>query len=168
MIPRMISTTLIAIRQADLADLGAVQRVSADAYAPAYMAALGVIPKPAVEDYRPRIERGEVWLLEAGGESVGLIVLEARPDHLLVYSVAVQPAQQGRGHARTLLEFAEQQAVASGVGELRLYTNTRMGRNIAIYRHCGFIDTGTRPHPSRAGEELVDMVKWIPTPPVSS
>jgi hypothetical protein len=67
---RMISTTLIAICQADLADLGAIQRISADAYAPAHMAALGVIPRPAVEDYRPRIERGEVWLLEAGGEPI--------------------------------------------------------------------------------------------------
>ena len=85
----MISPTLIAIRQADLADLGAVQRKSAGAYTPACMTALGVIPRHAVEDYRPRIERGEVWSLEAGGEPVGLIVLEARPDHLLVYSVAV-------------------------------------------------------------------------------
>jgi hypothetical protein len=43
------------------------------------------------------------------------------------------------------LEFAEQHAAASGVGELRLYTDTRMDRNIAIYRHCGFIEVGTRP-----------------------
>jgi ribosomal protein S18 acetylase RimI-like enzyme len=121
-----------------------------------------------VEDYRPRIERGEVWLLEARGALVGLIVLERRPDDLVVYGIALQPAQQGRGHAKTLLEFAEQQAVASAVDELRLYPNIRMGRNIAIYRHCGFIETGYAPHPSRAGEQLVDMVKRIPTQPVSS
>jgi ribosomal protein S18 acetylase RimI-like enzyme len=164
----MIPTRPIAIRQADLPDLGAVQWISAEAYIPAYMAALGVIPKPAVEDYQPRSERGEVWLLGADGESVGLIVLEERPDHQVVYSIAVEPAQQGKGHARTLLEFSEQQAVAGGRSELRLYTNTRVDRNIAIYRQCDFVETGARPHPSRAGEELVDMVKRIAIPPASA
>jgi len=163
----MVSTAPIAIRRADLADLDAVQRISAEAYIPAYMAALGVIPKPAFENYRPRIERGEVWLLEADGEPAGLIVLEEKPAHVVIYSIAVRPAQQGRGHARSLLQFAAQQAVASGMRELRLYTNTRMARNIKIYRHCGFVETGTRPHPSRPGEELVDMVKLIPTPSAS-
>src|SRR5215472_13394417 len=108
---RMVSTAPIAIRRADLADLDAVQRISEEAYIPAYMAALGVIPKPAFENYRPRIERGEVWLLEADGEPAGLIVLEEKPAHVVIYSIAVRPAQQGRGHARSLLQFAAQQAV---------------------------------------------------------
>jgi ribosomal protein S18 acetylase RimI-like enzyme len=158
----------VTLRRADPADLDTVQEISAEAYIPAYMAAIGVIPKPAVEDYDPRIGCGEVWLLEADGEPVGLIVLEEGPDHLVVYSIAVRPAQQRRGHASTLLQFAEQQAAVNGRSELRLYTNIRMERNIALYRHCGFIAIGTHPHPSRAGETLVDMVKRIPTPPVSS
>jgi len=48
------------IRRAGRADLAVVQQISADAYTPAYMAALGYIPKPAEEDYGPRIDRGEV------------------------------------------------------------------------------------------------------------
>jgi ribosomal protein S18 acetylase RimI-like enzyme len=164
----MISTTPIAIRQADLADLDAVQRISAEAYIPAYMPVIGTIPKPATEDYRPKIERGEVWLLEADGEPAAVIVLEEAPDHLFVYSIAVRPAQQGRGHARALLQFAEQRASAHRARELRLYTNTKMERNIALYRKCGFVPTGTRPHPRYSEERLVDMVKWIPIPPVSS
>ena len=158
---------ILCIRQANSTDLAAVQQISAEAYIAAYMAVIGVVPKPATEDYRPRIARGEVWLLEVEQNPVGLIVLEEGPDYLLVYSIAVRPAQQGRGHARSLLQFAAQQAVASGMRELRLYTNTRMARNIKIYRHCGFVETGTRPHPSRPGEELVDMVKLIPTPSAS-
>jgi ribosomal protein S18 acetylase RimI-like enzyme len=34
-----------------------------------------------------------------------------------------------------------------------------MERNLALYRRHGFVEVGTRPHPSRAGEVLVDMVR---------
>jgi hypothetical protein len=50
------------IRHAGAGDANAVQRISADAYIPAYTAVLGTIPKPATENYRPLIERGEVNL----------------------------------------------------------------------------------------------------------
>jgi ribosomal protein S18 acetylase RimI-like enzyme len=126
-----------------------------------------MVPKPAVEDYSPRIARGEVWLLEEHDEVSGLIVLQEGPDYVLVYSIAVRPAQQGRGHATKLLQFAEQQAFARGVHELRLYTNIKMERNIALYRRCGFVEIGTRPHPSRSGEALVDMVKQVLPRPAS-
>ena len=39
-------------------DARMVQRISADAYIPAYMSVLGTIPRPATEDYGPRISRG--------------------------------------------------------------------------------------------------------------
>lgn len=50
----------VKIRRASPGDGDTVQRISADAYIPAYVAVLGTIPKPATEDYGPRIERGEV------------------------------------------------------------------------------------------------------------
>jgi hypothetical protein len=73
------------IRRADQSDLAVVQGISADAYIAAYVPVLGYIPLPAEEDYRPRIERGEVWLLACGDAYVGVAVLEERRDHLLVY-----------------------------------------------------------------------------------
>jgi len=150
------------LRRADQSDLAVVQEISADAYITAYVPVLGYIPLPAEEDYRPRIERGEVWLLVCGGRDVGVAVLEERPDHLLVYSIAVRPAQQGRGHGRALLDLADQRAVALGLAAIRLYTNVRMEKNIALYRRHGYVETGTRPHPSRVGEALVDMVRAVP------
>ena len=74
------------IRRAVPGDVDMVQRVSADAYIPAYMSVLGTIPKPATEDYRPRIERGEVWILEIEGEPTGIVVLEGNAEHLLIYA----------------------------------------------------------------------------------
>jgi hypothetical protein len=53
-------------------------------------------------------------------------VLEERRDHLLAYSVAVRPTEQGKGHARVLLEFADQRAAALGRTLIRLDANVRM------------------------------------------
>jgi ribosomal protein S18 acetylase RimI-like enzyme len=151
------------IRRADQSDLPVVQGISADAYIAAYVPMLGYIPLPAEEDYGPRIERGEVWLLACGASEVGVAVLEEHRDHLLVYSVAVRPTEQGKGHGTVLLEFADQRAAALGLTVIRLYTNARMEKNIALYRRHGYAEIGTRPHPSRAGEVLVDMVRAVPT-----
>jgi hypothetical protein len=52
-----MSTTAVKFRRADPGDKEAIQRISADAYVPAYMAVLGTIPKPATEDYGPRIRK---------------------------------------------------------------------------------------------------------------
>jgi ribosomal protein S18 acetylase RimI-like enzyme len=149
------------VRRAGPSDVSVVQQISADAYIPAYTAVIGAVPKPAFEDYTPRIQRGEVWILEVDGKAIGVAVLEEKTDHLLVYSIAVRPEEQRKGYGPVLLQFAEQRAVAIGVPEIRLYTNQRMERNRALYRRQGFVELGTRPHPSRAGEVLVDMVRAL-------
>jgi ribosomal protein S18 acetylase RimI-like enzyme len=153
--------TSFAFRRAVAADGELVQRLSADAYEP-YTALLGAQAVPAVEPYAPRIARGEVWLLEQDGEVVALAVLEPHPDHLMIFSLAVDPARHHRGLGRRLLDFAEQRARAEGVGELRLYTNAKMERNIALYARAGYHETGRRAHPRRAGWVLVDMAKTAP------
>ena len=147
------------IRVAQLSDADAVQEISAEAYVPAYQAVIGSVPKPAQEDYKPRIDRGEVWILETADGSVGVAVLEVMADCLLVYSIAVRPKHQGRGYGSALLAFGDQRAIALGLPEVRLYTNRRMVQNVRLYQRCGFSEVGTRPHPSRLGEVLVDMAK---------
>jgi ribosomal protein S18 acetylase RimI-like enzyme len=154
-------TNTAKIRQADPSDVELVQRISADAYIPAYMAVLGTIPKPATEDYGPRIERGEVWTLEVEDEPIGIAVLEVNPDDLLIYSIAVKPDAQRKGYGRVLLDFADSRAIELGLHKVRLYTNERMERNLALYRRHGFVQVGKRPHLSRPGQVLVDMVRKL-------
>jgi ribosomal protein S18 acetylase RimI-like enzyme len=149
------------IRNATPSDLAVVRQISADAYISAYVPILGYIPKPAEEDYAPRIALKEVWLLERNGCAVGVAVLEEQPDHLLVYSIAVDPREQRQGYGRALLAFADQRAVAIGVPETRLYTNTQMKRNVILYQSHGYVAIGNRPHPTRAGEMLVDMARPV-------
>lgn len=151
-----------APRLAAVADLAAIERLTEAAYR-AYTELLGAPPLPVTEDYRPRVERGEVWLLDdhLEGGLAGLIVLEIYPNHVMVFSVAVAPSSQGRGLGVRLLDFAVEQASKAGVGEVRLYTNARMERNIALYRSLGFVETGRRPNPERPGWTLVDMAKQL-------
>ena len=159
-----MSTTAVKFRRADPGDKEAIQRISADAYVPAYMAILGTIPKPATEDYGPRIEKGQVWILEVEGEPTGVAVLEECADHLLVYSIAVKPDAQQKGYGTALLDFAEQRAIQLGLREIRLYTNERMEGNLRLYRRQGFVQVRKRPHPRRPGQMLVDMVRQLDRP----
>jgi len=141
-------------------DLAAVVGLTSDAYAP-YTALFGGPPIPVTEDYAPRIERGEVWLLEDGSALAGLIVLERHADHAMIFSVAVSPAFQGRKLGIKLLGFADEQARSWGLPEVRLYTNALMERNIALYSAYGYRETGRRPNPYRPGWILVDMMKSV-------
>jgi ribosomal protein S18 acetylase RimI-like enzyme len=107
------------------------------AYSP-WIERVGRRPWPMDEDYAALIAAGEVFLLSAADRLVGLIVLRPAPDHLLVDNVAVEPDLQGRGNGRALLAFAEEQARALGLTELRLYTNAAMIENIELYRRLGW------------------------------
>ncbi|MDX8539315.1 N-acetyltransferase [Mesorhizobium abyssinicae] len=150
----------MTITKALAADLPAVVSLTTAAYAP-YTALLGAPPMPVTEDYAPRIERGEVWLLESGAELAGLIVLERHADHVMIFSVAVSPAFQGKKLGIALLDFADEQTQTWGLPEVRLYTNSRMERNIALYTAYGFRETGRRAHPYRPGWIVVDMAKPV-------
>ncbi|HEV7319326.1 MAG TPA: N-acetyltransferase [Ensifer sp.] len=148
------------LRLAHLEDLAAVQGVTAAAYEP-YRALLGGPPLPVTEDYAPRIQRGEVWVWEQKAAISALAVFERHADHLMIFSLAVAPACQGQGLGIQLLKFADEKAAEWGLPEVRLYTNSRMERNIALYCAYGFQETGRRPNPYRPGWTLVDMAKTI-------
>ena len=146
------------MRLARSEDLAAIVALTEAAYAP-YDAILDAPPIPVTEDYAPRIARGEVWLLESGGELAGVITLERHEDHAMIFSVAVSPAFQGKGFGIALLKYADEQTRLWGLPEIRLYTNAKMERNIALYLAYGYRETGRRPNPYRPGWVLVDMAK---------
>ncbi|RUM02138.1 GNAT family N-acetyltransferase [Rhizobium chutanense] len=150
----------MTMRLASPDDLQTIATLTAAAYRP-YTELLGAPPIPVTEDYAPRIDLGEVWLREIGGDAAGLVVIERHADHLMLFSIAVSPAFQDGGHGLAMLRWLEGKAQEWAVPEIRLYTNARMERNIALYRAFGFQETGRRPSPYRPGWTLVDMVKEI-------
>ena len=127
------------IRPADAADLPAVQRIVRDAYTK-YIARIGKPPGPMNDDYAALVRAHHVWVM--GDPLQGAIVLLPEADHLLLDNVAVDPAAQGQGIGRALIEFAEAEARRRGYTELRLYTHETMTENIALYRRTGWQETG--------------------------
>ena len=147
-----------AFIRATAADLAAVVALTEAAYRP-YTDLLGAPPLPVTADYTAPIAAGEVWLRRTPTTLAGLLVLRLHPDHALIESVAVSPDCQGQGHGAALLRFAETLSRAAGLTEIRLYTNARMERNIALYTAFGYRETGRRPNPHRPGWTIVDMTK---------
>lgn len=148
------------IRPATAADVAAVQRISADAYTQ-HVPVLGLLIQPGIEDYTPRIAGGQVWLLEDGGAIAGLIVLERHADHVLIFSIAVDPPHQGRSYASTLLHHAEDKAREWHLPEVRLYTNALMMKNVAIYTRAGYRETSRQPSPNRPHHTQINMSKTM-------
>jgi ribosomal protein S18 acetylase RimI-like enzyme len=129
------------IRLARAADVPAVRTVTDLAYRP-YIARIGVVPQPMEADHAADVAAGRVFVV---GEPVtGLVVVEARDDHLFLDSIAVHPGARGQGVGRRLLEFVDAHARALGLPEVRLYTNALMRENQELYPKHGYEVVGRR------------------------
>jgi ribosomal protein S18 acetylase RimI-like enzyme len=148
------------IRSANLGDAATVREIVDAAYR-LYIPRIGKPPGPMLDDYVKRITDGEVWVLTCAGGMAGILVLEETTDGLLLDNIAVAPDQQGKGHGRTLLEFAEAQAVRRGWQEIRLYTNALMTENIALYGRIGYVETA---RVTEKGFDRVYMTKHLAAP----
>ncbi|MFH8939220.1 GNAT family N-acetyltransferase [Streptomyces griseosporeus] len=123
------------IRPATAADVPAVRAVTDAAYHP-YIARIGVVPQPMEADHAADVAAGRVFV--TGEPVTGLVVVEARPDHLFLDSIAVHPDAHGQGVGRRLLRFVDAHARALALPEVRLYTNAMMWENQEIYPKYGY------------------------------
>lgn len=146
----------IVIRPALPADRAAIERIVRAAYA-TYIPRIGKPPAPMLDDYAARIAAGEVWVL-TDEHLIGVLVLIAQPDHLLLDNIAVAPDHQGRGHGRQLLGFAEAEARRRGYVMLRLYTHALMHENRALYRAQGWREYASG---SQSGYDRVFLEKRL-------
>ncbi len=146
------------------ADAAAIRALTRDAYA-AWVTLIGREPRPMTVDYEDAVLRHRFDLLYRGADLIALIETVAESDHLLIENIAVLPAAQGQGIGRKLLAHAEALAVSLGFGEVRLYTNQRFARNIAVYQRAGYwIDREEKlPH-----GVAVHMSKRVVPPPQPS
>jgi ribosomal protein S18 acetylase RimI-like enzyme len=147
----------IELRRATVADAEGVASLTDAAYQ-RYVPLIGQRPQPMMADYRQIIAEHPVWLLCAGAAIAGVLVLMQEPDAMLIYSVAVHPDYQRRGFGLRLLALAEAEARRAGYASVRLYTNSMMEANIALYRHLGYIETGREP---LQGSALVHFLKQL-------
>lgn len=158
-----MSETAIQIRLATPADAGQIAAITDAAYE-GYIALIGRKPQPMTADYQAIVAEHPVWLLCVGDQIAGLLVLMREPETMLIYSVAVHPAHQGRGFGSRLLDLAEDEARRAGYSSIRLYTNSLMEANIARYRRRGYQETGREP---RGETAIVHFVKQLGAEPSS-
>ncbi len=120
-------------------DLPAIRELVQRAYEH-YIARIGRKPGPLLDDYAALVSKKRVHVLSEDGIK-GILVLIPEDRAMLLDNIAVDPDAQGRGYGRSLLEFAEQSALAAGCESIRLYTNEAMTENIALYSRIGYVET---------------------------
>ena len=146
-----------ALRRAAIGDLPAVTALQRAAYA-RNRAILGVQPLPLLADYAEIFAHYEVYLAERDGALDGVLILEPRPDDLLIWSVATAPAAQGRGIGNAMLAFAETRARELSLPCIRLYTGAPLTFNIAWYGRHGYTHERTEDMGDRRAVHLVKQL----------
>jgi ribosomal protein S18 acetylase RimI-like enzyme len=129
----------VILRRAKADDVPALHDIAERAYG-VHVERIGRRPAPMDDDYGERIHSAGVRRRRR--QVVGLIVLIATPDHVLIENVAVDPDHQRGGIGRALLSLAEDCARELGLDRLRLSTNVAMVENIRLYRRLGYEEDG--------------------------
>jgi ribosomal protein S18 acetylase RimI-like enzyme len=128
------------IRAADAADARRIGEIARAAYLK-YVPRIGREPAPMAADFAAEIAAGRVVVVEAGGSVLGYLVAWPQADGYFIDNIAVDPAEQGRGLGRHLMNYAERETRRHGLAALRLYTNVAMSENLSLYRRMGFVET---------------------------
>lgn len=136
---------MVTLRPATQADVPRLTELVKAAYGH-YVERLGGPPRPLVDDYAEVVRRGGTTVAERGGAIAGLIVLEVTEEGFVVDNVAVDPAHQGAGVGRVLLQHAEEAARNAGYDSIYLYTHEKMTENLDLYRRIGYAEYARRAH----------------------
>lgn len=136
-------TSLYSLRPANELDASEVTACVNAAYRH-YIERIGKPPGPMTEDYAKVIRESRVTVAENRGEITGVLVLAVTEEGFLLENVAVHPAHHGKGLGRTLLEFAEAEALREGFDSIYLYTHEKMTENQALYAKIGYIEFDRR------------------------
>jgi ribosomal protein S18 acetylase RimI-like enzyme len=131
------ASRLRAAAPGDAARLREIARIAYEKY----VSRIGREPAPMQADYAAAIAAGRAVVIEAGGVVIAYMVAWPEPDAYFVENIAVDPARQGRGAGRALIDHAVREARRHGLAALRLYTNAAMRENLAMYEHLGFVET---------------------------
>lgn len=146
------------VRRATTADLDRLIALQRSAYA-RNRPLLGVEPLPLLADYVEIFGTMEIWLAEKDDQITGALILQQHPDHLLIWSIATDPALAGNGIGRELLARADDRARELGLDTLRLYTGSKLSHLVAWYGRNGYIVERVQELPDRS---LTHMLKRLP------
>lgn len=139
----------VCIEPATPYDADCIKNLVISAYSK-YVERMGREPAPMTASYHAIIqdESQDVYVLRASqdGRVLGSILLSdhQEDDAVKVNNLVVDPAAQGSGYGKQLMNFAEEVARGKGRGAITLFTNEKMYENIALYPKLGFVETDRR------------------------
>lgn len=136
------------LRRATRTEIPAITTLQQAAYAPLKQRIDMALP-PHDADFAALFETMEIWVSGPSEALETALVIEPKPDHLLIWSLAVAPARKGHRLGSTLLDFAEERARYDGHGLVRLYTNERFTENVAWYQRRGYAIERIEERPDR-------------------
>jgi ribosomal protein S18 acetylase RimI-like enzyme len=99
------------------------------------------------------LDRADVYVAEAEGETAGFLAVESEGDALTVRCVCVSPAYEARGVANQLVDWAEGLAIDRRLGRLRARVPEGDNPSLRLYRGHGFV---AGPDPESPGALLVE------------
>ena len=127
------------IREAVITDLDAVKACVVAAF-DVYTERIGKPPGPMLLDFAAEIEARHVWAAESRSKVVGVLIQYETEQGFYIDTVAVMPHLQGIGIGRTLLQFAEGEALRRGYDSIYLCTNVKMTENQVLYPRIGYVE----------------------------
>jgi GNAT superfamily N-acetyltransferase len=128
------------IRAATADDAARMRAIARTAYAK-YVPRIGREPLPMDADYEAEVAANRAVVIETAGSVLGYMIAWPEPDAYLIDNIGVDPAAQGGGLGRCLINHAVSQTDRLGLPALRLFTNALMSENLAMYAHIGFVET---------------------------
>jgi len=128
------------IRGARAEEAGRIGEIARAAYEK-YVPRIGRAPAPMTADFAAEIAAGRVVVIEADGKVAGYMIAWPEAVGYFIDNIAVDPAWQGRGLGRRLMEHGEHEARRNALAAVRLYTNAAMTENLALYGRLGFVET---------------------------
>lgn len=99
------------------------------------------------ERVRKMLERGTFLLAELDGKLAACVYVESRGDHGYFGMLSVDPARQGVGLGRLLVDAAEEQARRAGCVAMDIRVVDLRTELPPFYRRLGYVEVGTEPVP---------------------
>jgi len=143
------------IRKATAEDAARIGAIARAAYGK-YVSRIGREPAPMVADFAAEVAAGRVVVIGTAGAVDGYMIAWPETDAYVIDNIAIDPARQGEGLGRQLIDHAVGEAKRRRLSAVRLYTNAAMTENLSMYAHMGFVET------HRAVEKGFDRVymRW--------